>query len=288
MLLPRGGRGGKSHKSYRALFRKKRGYEFEPLEIDDSPWSPMRRSGKLSAGRVEAISIVSETFGRTVGVVPHLQTPAGRNQPGAKVPVHFRRRHLHSRDLEFLLVRSKDRKPGHRPDQQGVRVRAEQTLANIHYKKYLPGELRTFVDELSGERAPLNNRPKFESHVIDPFSGDPDRQPRDDFERKTVEPVPPSRRSDAEKPQQSNRVDPQDRPERGAADSRIGQDRGQDAISIRTSGSSKSNCLVACHQTRDNALGKTIFNKPDDLAGAIAIRLPLEETNARSTATAPF
>lgn len=160
-----------------------------------------------------------------------------------------------------------------------ARVRAEQTLANIHYKKYLPEELSTFVDELTGERAPLNNRPKFESHVIDPFGDDPDRRPRDEFERQSVDlflvVADRMRKSLDGRTETARKTDlSAERPILEAART-VGKSRYQYVQAVFL----KSNCLVACHQTRDNAQGKTIFNKPDDLAGAIVISLPLEETN---------
>ena len=64
-------------------------------------------------------------------VVPQLQAPAGRDQPGAEVPVHLRRRHPRARHLQLLLVRPEDREPGHRPDDAG-RADAGQPDADEH------------------------------------------------------------------------------------------------------------------------------------------------------------
>jgi signal transduction histidine kinase len=150
-----------------------------------------------------------------------------------------------------------------------ARVRAETTLKDLHIKDLFGRrELASYIDELAGESTPLNKQPLYSSHLIDPYSADPGRQPRDDFERKALELF----FQVASRPRTNPGVD---RPV-------LYQDRtvpGRKQYQYMQAVFLKPNCLVGCHRTREDRAGKTVFAKPDDLAGAVVITLPLDETN---------
>ncbi len=70
---------------------------------------------------------------------------------------------------------------------EAARARVEQTVENLHIKKYLaPSNLDSLVDERSGEKSPLNPRPKFEPFVFTPYPTARENRPRDDFEAEAL------------------------------------------------------------------------------------------------------
>ncbi|MDB5353212.1 MAG: signal transduction histidine kinase [Planctomycetota bacterium] len=154
---------------------------------------------------------------------------------------------------------------------EAARVRVEQSIENLHLKKVLAAtSLDSFVDEFSGEKSPLNPRPKFESYVFKPYPTRNEPRPRDEFETIAVnrflqiaEKARPS--PDGERPTLD--------------DARIipGRHEYQYVQSIFL----KPNCF-GCHdhyhEMRRTSTGKSVFAQAGDLAGVVVVKLPMDET----------
>ncbi len=151
-----------------------------------------------------------------------------------------------------------------------ARVRVEQTLSNLHIKLLLADKglgLESFIKELSGEKTLLNQQPRYESFVFPPFADKDGPRPRDDFEAGAAEkftsavakarPAP-----DGERPIiDATRIIP-------------GEKKYQYVQAVFY----KPNCLMGCHPTQLAAGGKKTFTAAGDLAGAIVVKLPMDQT----------
>jgi len=154
-----------------------------------------------------------------------------------------------------------------------ARVRVDQVLTNIHIKDQLGPGLASFVDEMSGAPAPLNDQPSFEWQILDPYdAGNPDRQPRDDFEREALRKFleVADRTGAAAKPP------PADRPV--LSEAQIG--RGRRHYQYVQAVFYKATCFgVGCHDSmRKDGRGKFVEARAGDLASAIVVKLPMEQT----------
>ena len=161
-----------------------------------------------------------------------------------------------------------------------ARVRVDQVMTNVHIKPYVGNELESFVNEMAGAPAPLNPLPSFESHILDPYNpDDPDRRPRDDFEREALKKfLEVAARAAAPRPGEAARVGPSvDRPPLFEARIAPGRAHYQYVRAIFY----KPTCFtVGCHETmRQDGRGKFVEVKPQELARAIVVKLPMAETN---------
>ena len=146
-------------------------------------------------------------------------------------------------------------------------------LPNAHLKDMVSKDIWSFIDEISGAPAPLNQEPSFESLVLNPSGAqEPDRRKPDDFEREALA----SFLMVAERTKATGKPPAANRPP--LCESRImpGRKRYQYVEAIFF----KPSCLMVCHNSNKDAQGKFSFNvQAGDLAGAIAVQVPMEETN---------
>ena len=153
---------------------------------------------------------------------------------------------------------------------EAARARVSQVVVNLHIKDLLQyKELGSFMDELAGEKTPLNQNPGFESFAIKPYPQHDENRPRDQFEAdalarfrdvtETTKPGPSGERPILD----SARIIP------GKREYQYVQ-----AVFL------KPNCLMGCHEheTRRTASGKSKFAEPGDLAGAIVVKMPMDQT----------
>jgi signal transduction histidine kinase len=153
---------------------------------------------------------------------------------------------------------------------EAARVRVEQILTNVHLKQAVnAGDLGSFVDELSGEEAPLNPRPRYISKLFHP--SDPGEY--DEFERAFLDQTRTTERQRAHGDEAAASGEPPivDR-------WRIVPGRSEyqyiQALYL------KPRCLDChYHAMRDDDQGKSHFVKAGDLAGVVSVRLPLDQTN---------
>ncbi len=153
-------------------------------------------------------------------------------------------------------------------------------LPNIHIKDILGRDLVTYIDEFSGAPAPLTKKPSFESKVLNPNKPeaddgaalDPSEREAQAFERTAL----------------AQFLGVADRVSKSASPSaeppllfRARPMPGRNQYQYVEALFFKPSCLsVSCHgQMREGRHGKFVEDKAGDLAAAIAVRLPMEETN---------
>lgn len=174
----------------------------------------------------------------------------------------------------------------------GQKIEAARALVDpilgmkLHLKPSADPRLETFIDELSGDSAPLVARPAYESHVIVPRPvGPPDRQrptgggdrrPRDEFEADALARFQLAARRSAGIPAGG--------PPRpyvfadGTPTEAWQIVRGRKEYQYVRAVLYQSRCLD-CHEYHEAARGKFVKTRAGDLATCIAIRLPMERTN---------
>ncbi len=163
---------------------------------------------------------------------------------------------------------------------EAARVLVGPILQKLHTKILLVGNsnLSSLLDEWADDHAPLNEQPGYDSHVLLPFKPrDRDHQPRDEFEAemmarflKAFSKESASKTADIHRPFAFNDSTP-------TWDWRIipGKRQYQYVEAVRF----KPACLYKCHAFRADASGKYTSTKPYDLAGAVVVKLPMEQTN---------
>ena len=179
---------------------------------------------------------------------------------------------------------------------QAARMLVKPTLMNIHYKVTGNSEYREIINMLWDDLSPLEELPKYDSNTINPHAlsgkesikGDSKTRELNTFEkslvskflrassaedayRKSGNPPKPNTFGDGT-PMWGWSISP------GKTEYQYGQ-----AVLYKPS------CLMPCHGSRDSdidnhmsrvdARGKTVFNKPGDLAGVVFISLPMKPTN---------
>lgn len=163
-----------------------------------------------------------------------------------------------------------------------ARVLIEPIVMKEHLQRWgleSTRQLKSFIDEMAGDRAPLNQNPKYHSRVVIPgLPVDPEQPELDDFEKQALARflASTSRAASARKPGDAPKpyvfAD-------GAPmwDARILPGRKEyqyiEAVTYQ------ARCM-RCHATmmRADADGKFAFPKADDLAFAVVVKLPMEQT----------
>jgi two-component system, NarL family, sensor histidine kinase BarA len=168
---------------------------------------------------------------------------------------------------------------------QAARMLVWQILTNLHTKSPL-GEAAHVVDDVWKGNTEPDELAGFDSRLLNPYdSNNPDKQPSDQFERDALnrflqaaatEPAARSAGLPRKQymfangvPMEVSRIVP-------------GKREYQYVKAILFS----KNCLSACHDTPDNphpmregADGKFTVSRPGDLAGAVVVKLSMEQTN---------
>ncbi|MBX6312064.1 MAG: DUF3365 domain-containing protein [Isosphaeraceae bacterium] len=159
-------------------------------------------------------------------------------------------------------------------NRQAARLQVRPILQNIHANFFVREDLARVITKLSDELTPQDGFQSFDSHLLKPYSKDEDKQPRDDFERAAL----------ARFLRSSKVADDPHRPRKPFAfpdgtpleEARIipGKREYQYIQAILL----KESCL-RCHSSRENASGRFEFAKEGDLAGAVVVKLSMEQTN---------
>ena len=164
---------------------------------------------------------------------------------------------------------------------EGARYLVGPVLGRHHIQRTLLQDtqaLSDLLDEWAGDRSFMNKDPGYSSHVIAPsWDQDDDEKlaPRDDFEAEVFADFMKASRRGASAGQSAEAAE-----ETPAARWRIVPLKREfqyiEAIRFKPS------CVRACHGLRtriDPITGKETFNRANDLAGAVVVRLPMEATN---------
>ncbi|WP_406696610.1 ATP-binding protein [Singulisphaera sp. Ch08] len=171
---------------------------------------------------------------------------------------------------------------------QTARMLVNPALMNIHYKATGNSEFQALIGMLWDDLSLLDDLPKYESKILNPYRPRKKNTPDDEFERATLarfvrsagseeayrkagNPRKPYTFGDGT-PMWSSKIPP------GKKDFQYLQ-----AVLY------KPGCLIACHGSRDSAIdnhmsrqtedGKFQLAKAGDFAGMVSIRLPMEPTN---------
>jgi two-component system, NarL family, sensor histidine kinase BarA len=180
---------------------------------------------------------------------------------------------------------------------QTARMLINPTLLNIHYKSLGNENFAPVLKVLSNDFKPMEDElPNHEAWVLDPDNPtDPNKQPRDEFERQTLARFVQAAQPDAK----AHKSGPS--PEKKAhtfADGsptwaeRIIKDKKDAQFQYIQAVFFKSSCLMDCHGEDndridhiDNHIYKTSADgvhlrntEPGDLAGAVVVNLPMEQT----------
>ncbi|CAN5720480.1 ATP-binding protein [soil metagenome] len=165
--------------------------------------------------------------------------------------------------------------------EQAARMQVGGVLKELHFKSYVRPELAPVVDRMSRELSPQDGFQSFDSHVIKPRAKDPDRGPRDDFERLVLERfLKAAARQEPDAPHH-----PFSFADGTPAEySEIGPGRREFTYvqAIRF----KQGCFASeCHKLDYNHFmhrddeGKWGQTRAGDLAGVVVVKLPMEQTN---------
>ncbi len=165
--------------------------------------------------------------------------------------------------------------------EQAARMQAQEVLEKIHYKSYVRPELADLVDRMSRELKPLDGLQSSDSHVIKPNAKDPDREPRDDFERLVLERfLKAAARQEPDAPTR-----PFTFPDGTPTEfSEVGP--GHKEYTFVQAVLFKQGCFASeCHKLDYNHFmqrdpdGKWGETRAGDLAGVVVVKLPMEQTN---------
>lgn len=169
---------------------------------------------------------------------------------------------------------------------EAARVLVDPIIQKLHIKSWVDVRMRTAIDELSNDRAPLNAQPGYDSHVIDPrFAKSSENQPRDKFESDALgsfvnaskRPGTPKTTGPARKPFTFPDGTPTERWQIVSPD-RMEFQYVQAVLF-------QPRCL-SCHSGIMRVIGRDAKGderwdapKADDLAQVVVIKLPMERTN---------
>jgi len=166
---------------------------------------------------------------------------------------------------------------------QAARMQVKSIVESVHTKYFVGNDSAPVLDDLSRELAPEDGFQSYDSHIIKPFSKDKDKQPRDEYEREAL-----ARFLGA-----TAAGDPAiktGKPKKlltfgdGSAMEEFRVIPGKKEYQYIQAVLFQPGCLAACHQrdnhtSREVADGKFVFVKPGDLAGAVVVKLSMEQTN---------
>jgi signal transduction histidine kinase len=165
---------------------------------------------------------------------------------------------------------------------EAARVLVDPFLAlSLHIPFVSPSLDRSFIDEVSGNRAPLVSNPGYESHIVDPRH--PERkeaQPRDAFETETLALFREAARNSA-----GLKSGPDRKPftfPNGAPTERtriVPVAPGKKEYQYMQAVLFHPRCM-GCHADRawDNGRDKFSLPKPDEFAVAVVVKLPMDRT----------
>jgi two-component system, NarL family, sensor histidine kinase BarA len=171
---------------------------------------------------------------------------------------------------------------------QAARMLVNPTLMNIHYKSLGNMNFTSVIDVLSMDLAPLDDLPKYEAHILNPYKP-ADLAKADDFEREALAGF--LRSASAEEAYREAGT-PRPKPNTFGGgnpnwQSRIARSKNEfryvQAVPF------KKGCLMDCHGADDNHIdnhmmrpsedGRTwVPARAGDLAGMVVINLPMEQT----------
>ncbi|HEV3163646.1 MAG TPA: ATP-binding protein [Isosphaeraceae bacterium] len=172
---------------------------------------------------------------------------------------------------------------------QQARNQATGIAVNIHRDHFVGKDAAPALDSLAEEIESQDGDRSIEWHVLKPYadSAEQEKRPRDDFEKKALErflrsaslSVAPSSGSKNRKLLTFADGTPME-------ESRIvwDKDRKEREYHYVQAFLFKPSCLDSCHQIdnhtmREEANGKWVFAKAGDLAGAVVVKMSMEETN---------
>ncbi len=178
---------------------------------------------------------------------------------------------------------------------QTARMLVGPTLMNIHYKELGNYRLEPVLKVLVNDLKPLDDLPNHDAWVLDPDKAtDPKKQPRDDFERSTLAKFIKSAAS--RKPGHSPEKSPTFADGTPTwADEQVIITPEKREYHYMQAVFFKPTCLMDCHSNSGNSEGSVnhidnhmsklapdgqhfINTEPGDLAGAVVVSLPMEQT----------
>lgn len=182
--------------------------------------------------------------------------------------------YLYGRKTESLVIGQ---------SQQAARMQVKPVLETIHIKSTLTRpELAPLVDRISRELTPKDGFQVFDSHIIKPYSDDPDLQPRDDFEQRALDLF--IRAAARQEPGASSSTVPRTYTFPDGTPAEYSEMRGgQSGYSYVQAILFRPSCIASCHGFNYNHMsrldqdGKFVANRPGDLAGVVVIKLPMDQ-----------
>ena len=180
---------------------------------------------------------------------------------------------LYGRKTESLVI-------GQKVGEARVRVDMIRTTS-LHLKHFLSPEHASIIDELSGDKAPKNQDPRFVSHIL--YSHDrrrPGEGPLDEYERKVLADFLRASKTTEEprKPFVFADGTPMEA-------SRIVNSGGKREYRYIQALLFEPQCLSACHQglreTTRGGVAEWASARPWELAAAVGVALPMEETTKK-------
>jgi signal transduction histidine kinase len=176
---------------------------------------------------------------------------------------------------------------------QTARMLVNPIVMNLHYKAMGNEDFAAVIEALWGDLAPLDELPNYEAHILKPSRTASARQPqRDKFEQAVLERFLRSAAADAGRPSNSPRKPYtfgdgtptwEWRSLTGSKDNPKKEYQYIQAVLL------KPGCLMDCHggpststvpnhTFREEAGGKFVPARAGDLAGAVVVNLPMEQT----------
>ncbi|AMV38209.1 ATP-binding protein [Planctomyces sp. SH-PL62] len=203
--------------------------------------------------------------------------------------------------VSFLLYGLKTESLVKNQTTQTARMLVNPTLMNIHYKKLGNYFFEPIIDVLWGDLKPLDELPNVKATVLKPYADkDPAKQPSDEFERAALARF---LKASADEEAFVKTGKPRPNPYTFADGTRMWEDRispDQKEYQYIQAVTFKPSCLMDCHSREDSGLegfdgGKVHIDnhhlwrlaadgkhnipvKPGDLAGAVVVRVPMEQT----------
>jgi signal transduction histidine kinase len=165
---------------------------------------------------------------------------------------------------------------------EAARVLVDPIVYKMHMKRWLDPELKSLSDELSNDKAPLNAQPGYESHIIDPrFPKNGETWARDTFEASTLNTfLAAAKRSGSPKTTGPNRR-PFTFPDGTPTERWQIVAPGRKQFQYMQAVLFQPRCMDRCHSGVMRADSQGLFGrpKPDDLAVAVVVTLPMLSTN---------
>ena len=174
---------------------------------------------------------------------------------------------------------------------QTARMLVKPTLMNIHYKSVGNEDFARLIDALWDDLTPLDDLPKYEAHVLTPgHPDDPRKPPADAFEQGALATF--LRAASTEGASRQGKDGASKKPYYFADGTPMWQSQilaGKKEYQYIQAVLFKPGCLVDCHGGGENRIdnhmmrpdgaGKWVRARAGDFAGAVAIDLPMEQTN---------